>query len=56
MFKKKYRVISNDIGPVGPFIYRSKYVAGYWAAYYEYIEQMAGVKSSGWRVQELVKR
>jgi hypothetical protein len=54
MFERKYRVVSDDTGPGGGWIYRSKYIAGFWAAYYEYVEAMAGIQSKGWHVQELV--
>jgi hypothetical protein len=56
MFEKKYRVISNDTGPGSTWLYRSKYLAGYWAAFYEYVEWRAGIASNGWKVQERVKK
>lgn len=54
--EKKYRVVSNDTGPGVGWPHRSKYVAGWWAAYFEYVEAMGGIESKGWKVQERVKR
>lgn len=54
--RKRFRVVSNDTGPGIGWPYRFALQAGYWAAYFEYIEFRAGIKSAGWKVQEFVPK
>jgi len=51
MFEKKYRVVSNDTGPGVGWPYRSRWVAAWYAAYFEYVEAMSGIQSKGYKVQ-----
>ena len=58
MFPRKYGIKSRDTGTVGTegYRFRTSIVPALYCVWFEWIEDMAGVDSKGWVVEEYVPK